>query len=219
MLRDISSSPKPSSIYLWAPPHQPGGSLSGLGVGTPGPSHPLLSFWGLLSVELGTKKPRAGLFCHIQTYGYGGYKREGSLGQYGSRIPFGHNGHISRFALRTTFHTQIFSHSDSSSFGPTSTPLTRLRWEVPEAPETPGEQPRAQPCALHSQTQVSLCPQGAGHLPHEPRWETEGAGCGQAGQWKPALGVGVSRERPGNNRRSTEIWRLEWSFQKGFREK
>lgn len=89
---DMSSPQKSSSICLWAPPHQPGGSLFGLGVGTPGPPHPLLSFGGPLSVELGANKLRAGLVCPIRPYGYGeaGYKREGSLGHYGSRIPFGH---------------------------------------------------------------------------------------------------------------------------------
>lgn len=37
--RDMSSSQEPSSIYLWKTPPQPGGSLSGLEVCTPGPSH------------------------------------------------------------------------------------------------------------------------------------------------------------------------------------
>lgn len=58
-------------------PHQSGGSLSGLGVGTPGPSHSLLALWGPLSVELETKRPRAGFFCTLfQTgrYGEAGYK-------------------------------------------------------------------------------------------------------------------------------------------------
>lgn len=39
----MSSSQTPSSIYLWEPLPQSGASLSGLGVGMPGPCHPLLS--------------------------------------------------------------------------------------------------------------------------------------------------------------------------------
>lgn len=30
-------------------------------------------------------------------------------------------------------------------------------WAIPEAPESPGEKQRARRCALHPQTQASLC--------------------------------------------------------------
>lgn len=120
---------------------------------------------------------------------------------------------VQEYPLATpTFRTQIFSHSDSSSLRPASTPPTRLPWiwEVPEAPEIPGEQPRGLFISRHRPPCV---PGGAGHLSHEPGWQTKGARCGQAGQGKPAWGVGVSREKVGNSWCSTEIW----GFQEGFR--
>lgn len=89
---DMFSPQKPSSICLGAAPSPTRGSLSGLGVGTPALPIQCLLSGGPLSVELGTNKLRASLFCPLRTYGYGeaGYKRERSLGHYGSRVPFGH---------------------------------------------------------------------------------------------------------------------------------
>lgn len=159
-------------------------------MGTPGLSHSLLALWGPLSVELGTKRPRAGLFCHVQTGGYGeaGYKGREVLVIKFKNTLWPHRSSL----LTATFHTQIFSHSNSKFFGLVSMPPTGLPWiwKDPDVPEASGEQLQAQLRALHSQTQAF---RGAGHLPLSSSGRQRALGVDRPSKGNQLWGLGIPR--------------------------
>ena len=185
-------------------------------MGTPGLSHSLLALWGPLSVELGTKRPRAGLFCHVQTGGYGeaGYKGREVLVIMVQKHPLATpvislDGDLPYPDFQPLQFQVLWTRIDASDRASLDLEGSRRARGFGRAASGPAESSSFADTGLP----------GCWPLASELLWETEGARCGQAKQRKPALGTGDSKERAGNSRRNTELWRLGWGFQEGFREK